>query len=39
MQQDRPSTARWLTATICASFLVYASTPTLLAVSLKQIAK
>jgi fucose permease len=37
MTQDRPPTVRWLTASVCAAFLVYACTPTLLAVSLKRI--
>ncbi|NLW49511.1 MAG: MFS transporter [Candidatus Brocadiaceae bacterium] len=37
MEQQRPPSVRWLTASVCASFLVYASTPTLLAVSLKAI--
>ena len=39
MQQDRPPTVRWLTASVCAAFLVYACTPTLLAVSLKTIGE
>jgi predicted MFS family arabinose efflux permease len=39
MPQDRPPTVRWLTASVCAAFLVYACTPTLLAVSLKRIGE
>jgi len=37
MRQARPPSVRWLTATVCAAFLVHASTPTLLSVSLKAI--